>query len=140
VALNPQARGTVNCDEVVLDRLPFRVGRESRVGIVHGRVDSLDRRMSALPPSNDLYLLDTSPRLHVSREHFQIERAPDGAYELLDRGSACGCIVDGRPVGGNDHGGRCRLRDGSIVTVGGTSSPYRFLFVVPAEGGEPARA
>ncbi len=133
-ALTEEARKSMQRDERIIEHIPYRVGREQRVAIVDGEYRSIERRQSSVPPTNELYLLDMGEKLNVSREHFQIEQEQDGSYVLVDRGSACGTIVDDQPVGGHDTGGRCPLKNGSSIRVGISSSPYLFEFVIP----EPA--
>jgi hypothetical protein len=129
--LTPEACAAVGGKDVPLSRFPFRVGRESRLGVVHGALRVIERRKLDHPPNNELYLIDEGRPLQVSREHFQIERLPDGGYELVDRDSACGTIVGNQAVGGGDGGGRCRLEDDNVIVVGMESSPYAFKFVIP---------
>jgi hypothetical protein len=127
--LTTEARESILRDRLVLNRFPFRFGRECRVGIVADKYQSLERRNSGIPPNNEIYMLDRGRLLQVSREHFQIEHSADNGYELVDRGSTCGTIVDGRVIGGHDQGGRCPLKDGSVIKVGTAKSPYVFKFV-----------
>ncbi len=129
--LTEEARKSLQRDERRIDHFPYRVGRERRVALIAGEYRSIERREGDAPPTNELYLLDLGEKLNVSREHFQIEQDPDGGYALLDRGSACGTIVDGQPVGGQDRGGRCPLKNGSQIRVGISTSPYLFEFVIP---------
>lgn len=131
--LTPEARAAVGGKDVVVNRFPFRVGRESRLGLIRGTLRVIERRKLDHPPNNDLYLIDERRPLQVSREHFQIERSADGGYELVDRDSACGTIVGNQNVGGGDSGGRCALVHGNVIVVGTDQSPYAFKFVVPGE-------
>lgn len=127
VAATPEARKALGGPEIELTGLPFRVGRESRKiswspkGIVSERRDA-DR-----VPTNDLYLAESSERMNVSREHFQIEQEGDG-WLLVDRGSTCGTLVTGEEVGGNQAGGRSSLNDADVIVVGTSTSPYVFRF------------
>jgi predicted component of type VI protein secretion system len=89
-----------------------------------------ERRRTGAPPNNDVYLLDTTEKLQISREHFQIEQRADGSFELVDRGSACGTRVGNRAIFDGDKGGRCELKPGDSITLGINSSPYVFRFVV----------
>jgi pSer/pThr/pTyr-binding forkhead associated (FHA) protein len=130
-ALTDEARQSMQREERLITHVPYRVGRERRVVLVAGEYRSAERRASNHAPSNDLYLLDTGEKLNVSREHFQIDQESDGRYVLIDRGSACGTLVDDQPVGGHDHGGRRPLRNGSTIRVGTHSSPYLFQFIIP---------
>lgn len=115
---------------VVIRSFPFRIGRESRMRRVDGKIERIERpKMAEREPNNDLYLLDKGARLNISREHLQIEKTAEG-YALVDRGSACGTKLDGQPLGGQDAGGRGVLKDGDIFVIGTVGSPYRYKFVV----------
>jgi hypothetical protein len=131
-AMTPEARDGIGAETVVVDQLPFRVGRESRVGVMQGHLFSIERRKTQAEPNNELYIRDTGERLNISREHFQIEQTADGGYELVDRGSACGTKVAGRNIGGKDAGGRAPLHDGDMIVIGTVASPYVFQFLEPA--------
>lgn len=116
-------------DKVVIREFPFKVGRESRVRKVDGKVERIERpKRDDRDPTNDLYLVDRGHLLNISREHFQIEKNGDG-YILVDRGSACGTKIDETRVGGADQEGRQVLRDGDVIAVGAKGTPYRFQFI-----------
>lgn len=114
--------------EVPLDRFPFRVGREGRVQTAAGVRGMMERRHSPAKKNNELYVKDQGKTVNVSREHFQIELKSDGSYELVDRGSACGTIVENQTVGGNYTGGRCPLNFGDSIIVGTPESTIVFEF------------
>jgi len=130
--MTEEAGQAIPGDKVVIGAFPFRVGRECRQGVVHREFQGVDRRKDRAGgiPNNDLYLLDRYELLNVSRQHFQIEKKEDGSYELVDHGSMCGTIVEGHAIGGEDKGGRCPLKDSDTITVGTSSSPFVFKFVV----------
>jgi len=113
-------------DEIVIDRFPFRVGREGRAQVITSAKRRLDRQMRS--STNELYVKDFGKSVNVSREHFQIESNGDGTYELVDRGSACGTIVGNHVIGGNFTGGRCSLRVGDSIVVGTRHSSIVFEF------------
>jgi pSer/pThr/pTyr-binding forkhead associated (FHA) protein len=80
-----------------------------------------------------VYLLEPpfADFIFISREHFLIDY--DGqSLTLVDRGSVCGTIVQGKQIGGNRSGGRTVLQDGDEIIIGTTASPYRFRFDVVA--------
>src|SRR3990167_6518505 len=57
VALTPLAQAAIRGREIRLHRFPFRVGRESRLVVVDGALQVMERRKQlAGPPNNDLYL------------------------------------------------------------------------------------
>lgn len=126
-ALTPEARACLGAPQVQIFRFPFRVGRESRIG--HSPDFPNSRRRHDSARNNDLYLLEPGPLLNVSREHFQIELRDD-EYFLVDRGSACGTLVEGIAVGKDRAGGEVRLTDGDVIIVGTSGSAYVFKFVV----------
>lgn len=114
---------------VKIKKLPFRVGRESRVVKVNGRLERVERpKEDDSEPNNDLYLVDRGHRLHISRKHFQIEKRNE-KYYLVDRGSSCGLNIGGKSLGGDDAGGEAPLHDGDIIGVGRIGTPYIFQFV-----------
>ena len=129
-SVTPTARLSIG-DEIVLDRFPFRVGREGRSQPVNGRRGATSQRTQhPQRSSNELYVKDFGKSVNVSREHFQIEAKDDGTYELVDRGSACGTIVGDQVIGGNFTGGRCPLVIGDSIIVGTRHSAIVFEFVL----------
>ena len=97
--------------------LPFRVGRLP----VAGEAQPLE--------VNDLQLSDTKP-FHVSRNHFAIERGPDGV-QVRDRGSYVGTIVNSVQIGGHQHVATVPLAVGeNEIVAGSPRSPFRFRVVV----------
>ncbi|GAV19205.1 FHA domain protein [Mariprofundus micogutta] len=134
-AMSPEAAASI--PQVLLEqgmvritRFPFKVGRESRVREFEGKMVRLERdKFDGREPSNDLYLIDVAQPLHISREHFQIERE-GSEYMLVDRNSACGVSVGSVRVGGRDSGGRIQIEDGDIIAIGAADTPYHFKFIV----------
>ncbi len=117
-------------DMVVIRKFPFRIGRESRVRTVNGRLERTERpKMSDREPNNDLYLIDSGKLLNISREHLQIEKQGE-SYILLDRGSACGTKIEGVAVGGEDNGGQAVLKDGDVFAIGTAATPFLYRFIV----------
>lgn len=115
-------------DLVFINRFPFRVGRESRIRIVDGKIERIERpKKDNSVPNNDVYLIDNGHRLNISREHFQIEEK-DGRYYVRDRGSACGTRVAEESLGGDDRGGIAEICDGDLISVGTTGTPFLFRF------------
>lgn len=129
IPVTDEAREAVGVDRIPVDSLPFRVGRDSRFGVIEGRVVSMERRDPDSKPNNDLYIRDQEEFLNISREHFRIEPIPGGGFEVVDRGSTCGTIVDGVVVGGKGSGGRAPLRHNSVIRVGTPNSPFLYRFV-----------
>ncbi len=133
-ALTPEAKEAIPAhllrgDLIAIADFPYRVGRESRVTKINGRLETLERpKKDDSPPTNDLYLLDRGHRLNISREHFEIKKGSAG-YFLVDRGSACGTKIEGRNVGGDDTGGSTELHDGDVIAVGAIGTPYVYRFL-----------
>jgi pSer/pThr/pTyr-binding forkhead associated (FHA) protein len=135
VALTPEARSVIGAAAVVASPLPYRVGRESRGPREVGQTVTMEQRRPGAPPTNELYLPETSERINVSREHCQIEWDGRGLV-LVDRGSTCGTIVEGQQVGGRGQRGTVPLKDGDVIIVGTGFSP--FVFRVRVELDSPA--
>ena len=133
-AVTPEARSTItkNClgDEIIgIWNFPFRIGRESRIEKVDGKVVLSERqKITKGKASNDIYLIDNGHYLQISRQHLQIEKTPTG-YLVSDRGSACGTIINSKHIGSEDKGGTSELKDGDIIKIGAEDSPYLFEFI-----------
>ncbi|MCP3888224.1 MAG: FHA domain-containing protein [Desulfobulbaceae bacterium] len=114
---------------IVIRKYPFRIGRESRVRTINGKIERLERPLiNNQEPNNNLYLIDQGPLLNISREHLSIEK--DGSnYVLVDRGSNCGTRVGGNSVGGEDNGGSSVLNDGDVIAIGTLKTPFLYRFI-----------
>jgi FHA domain-containing protein len=128
VALTDEARKTLHGEQRVIEHFPFKVGRESRATAATASSAS-ERRTGTTPQLNDLYIVDAGEVLNVSREHFAIEHE-GGRCSLVDRGSVCGTIVEGKVIGGDRRGGRLALHDHDVIIVGTSASPFVFKFRV----------
>jgi pSer/pThr/pTyr-binding forkhead associated (FHA) protein len=128
VPLTRKAKKALSAPEVPVDEFPFRIGRECRIRFKRRRIIFDERRTGTMAPNNDLYLINIGKSLQISREHLQIEKCGTDSYQVVDRGSACGTIVDGCEVGGKDRSGTHPLKHGSTVTLGDASSPFTFRF------------
>src|SRR5688572_4264177 len=127
VALTPESMEAIQTREINIPFLPFRVGRESRRQLKTEEGVLAERRKIS-PPNNDLYITEVGDPLNVSREHFLIDRDPGGFF-LMDRGSACGTLVEGSLVGAG-RPPRVRLQDHDVLIVGTSFSRYIFKFRV----------
>lgn len=133
-AITPEARSTLtkNClgNEIIgIWSFPFRIGRESRVEKVDGKIILSERqKISNGKPNNDIYLVDHGHFLQISRQHLQIEKTKTG-YLVSDRGSACGTIINTTKIGSEDRGGSGELKDGDIIKIGADDSHYIFKFI-----------
>lgn len=126
IPLNDETRAAVGMERVPVDRLPFRVGRESRFRMVAGQLVSMERRNPTGEANNDLYVLDQEKFLNISREHCQLERLANGDYAVVDRGSTCGTLVDEHAIGTASGQMRVTVRHGSLIRLGTTTSPFQF--------------
>ncbi len=133
-AITPEARSTItkNClgDEIIgILEFPFRIGRESRIEKVDGKLVLCERqKISNSKPNNDIYLVDNEPFLQISRQHLQIEKTETG-YLVSDKGSACGTMINTQKIGGEDKGGTCEVKDGDTIKIGAEDSHYIFKFI-----------
>jgi pSer/pThr/pTyr-binding forkhead associated (FHA) protein len=127
VPLTPEARAALRGNQLTVAIFPFRIGRDSRGTRWTGAASVTERRRPGSTPNNDLYLPDHDEPLNVSREHLQIERAQSG-FVLVDCKSTCGTLVEGELVGGQARGGSVVLRDGDVIIVGTSRSPFAFKF------------
>lgn len=132
--LTPEAKEAVPShllrgDLIAIYAFPFKIGRESRVTKINGKLEILERpKKDDSPPTNDLYLLDRGHKLNISREHCQIVKS-EGGYSLIDRGSACGTKIEGQNIGGDDSGGETAIHDGDVIALGTVDTPYVFRFI-----------
>jgi len=116
---------------------PFKMGRETRTQLVNGHLEIMERRKtlshkSNCDSNNDVYLVDSYDLLQISREHLGIEFR-GGAYTLIDRGSACGLMINGQHIAGKDEGATVPLKDGDVIGLGKDTTPYYFKFIVLKE-------
>jgi pSer/pThr/pTyr-binding forkhead associated (FHA) protein len=125
--LTPEAESSLGAQLFQIPKFPFRVGRKShrsqKVQYLH-----LWRRGGSAS-NNDLCLTENESLLNVSREHFQIESCDDRFF-IIDRGSACGTLVDGVVIGGGRRGGKHLLHNGDVIIVGMSESRHIYKFIV----------
>ena len=86
-ALTPEALRALPAGMAVGDllpvlRLPYRMGRESRVQKIEGEWHRVERPRrfggTEHQPNNDVYLVDGGHLLQISREHLQLEEVAGG--------------------------------------------------------------
>jgi hypothetical protein len=124
--LTPEAEASLGAKLYQIPKFPFRIGRESRNSRKNSFLNS--RRRTDSMPTNDLYLIEKEPPLNISREHFQIEWR-DNTFFIIDRGSACGILVEGATIGGNRTGGQHPLGSGDVIIVGTSASRHIYKFI-----------
>lgn len=106
-------------DTIVLDRLPFRIGRRQ----TGEGADILS--------ANDLSLRDQYP-YQISRNHCAIERI-GSAVVVRDRGSTLGTILNGQSIGTESEHMALPLQPGANkLTLGGEDSTFQFSVQVDA--------
>lgn len=127
-ALTPEAKSALGGEYLQITTFPFRVGRESRLAS-RTLAPPDPRRRPDSSPNNNIYLSESGAVYNVSREHFQIDHRDD-AYVLVDRGSACGTLVEGELVGEKRAGGSRRLDNHDVIIVGTSESKFVFKFVM----------
>jgi len=130
-ALTPESKASLGGWLYRIPHLPFRVGRECRVSVRPLPFPESHRRPDSAP-NNDLYLLELGNVLNVSRDHFHIDRQGD-TFVIIDRGSICGTLVEGEPVGEKRIGGWKPLHNNDVIIVGGSESRFLFKFVLVAD-------
>lgn len=128
-ALTPEAKASLGAVYHQITRFPFRVGRECRNFERPINFPNTRRRPDSVP-NNDVYLVELGTVLSVSREHFQIDRQPDGGYQIVDRGSSCGTLVEGEFVGEKKKGGAKPLHNNDVIIVGSSESKFIFKFLI----------
>jgi pSer/pThr/pTyr-binding forkhead associated (FHA) protein len=129
--LTPEAKNALGGNGLKITHFPFRLGRESRIHDVLSE-GQISQRHEDSQPNNDLYLVEPGAILNVSREHCLIDER-EGRYLLIDRGSACGTIVEGEQVGERRKGGWILLNDQDVIIVGSSESRFVFKFVAVSE-------
>ena len=123
--------------ERIVRKFPFRIGRGPRPPARHrsilaaweGRL--LHDIMDSVVEENDLYIKETIPPFHVSRNHLEIG-FDDGKLYFRDVGSALGTIVNGQRIGG-ERRSRTLFSDrlDNEVILGKSRSPWRFRVLLP---------
>lgn len=129
-ALTPEAAQAIGGPVVPLTCYPFRVGRESRrAAATRALLGGGERREGGAKPNNDLYVLEQTHEVYVSREHFEIQKT-DSGFQLVDRASALGTWVEGTLVGGSRAGGKSPIRSGDVIIIASYHSGLIFKFLV----------
>ena len=106
---------------------PFRVGRESRTSEnERGLFVKLRIFKNDSTPNNDIYLVNCSQSLEISKEHFQIEKK-DKDYFIKDRNSTLGTKLNNTDIGKNESH---PLKDEDIIKIGSSNSKYEFQFLI----------
>jgi pSer/pThr/pTyr-binding forkhead associated (FHA) protein len=149
VAMTAEARAALgNRTCIRMTTFPFRIGREARNPLTRV-VTKIERRLGTTVQLNDLYLIDASDGVQISRAHCVIE-CEQGEFCLADSGSRHGSTVvesrsEERPAAiatsqvGPLGSWRTALRDGDVIVMGHIGSPYVFRFQVEPCAVSPAK-
>ncbi len=109
---------------------PFKVGRESRMSENdRGLFVKLRILKSNSQPNNDVYLVNCTNNLEISKEHFQIEKINNN-YFIKDRNSSLGTKLNDEEIGKEKTDTSFPLKDGDIIKIGSSNSVYEFKFLI----------
>jgi len=116
--LTPEAAQSLPEHPLMIQRLPFLIGRRSNDPLAY----------------NHLTIADEEP-FQISRHHVELMER-HGRVGALDRGSYLGSIVDGQQLGGpGGHRGPLFFNEGGgELILGNSRSPFRFSVKTLAEG------
>lgn len=118
---------------IVINSFPYRVGRESRISESdRGIFVKLRILNSPINPNNDIYLVNTTQNLEISKEHFQIEKK-DNKYYIKDRSSTLGTKLNNKEIGKENAKDFFDLIDGDIIKIGSSNSQLEFKFLILKE-------
>jgi hypothetical protein len=111
---------------VPMFEFPFKIGRESRMAENdRGLFVKLRILNNISKPNNDIYLINNTKDLEISKEHFQIEKKDD-FYYIKDRNSTLGTKLNDKEIGTKPH----TLEDKDIIKIGSSDSKYEFQFLI----------
>ena len=114
---SPQIVTQIGADGIVIEELPFRVGRRAQPG---------DPQLS----TPTFLALAASEPIHLSPEHFVVENE-GGEIVVRDLGSELGTVANGNRIAKFEHNSASGLRFGdNRIVAGGAHSPYRFLLII----------
>jgi hypothetical protein len=135
VPLTPEAEKSI-LDMQTINKLvpmfefPFKVGRESRMSENdRGLFVKLRILNNVSKPNNDIYLVNNTESLEISKEHFQIEKKDD-IYLIKDRNSTLGTKLNDKEIGKDNANNSYILEDKDIIKIGSSDSKYEFQFLI----------
>jgi hypothetical protein len=109
---------------------PFKIGRESRMAKnERGLFVKLRIFNDISKPNNDIYLVNNTERLEISKEHFLIERKDD-SYFIKDRKSTLGTKLNNQEIGKDNANKSYLIKDKDIIKIGSNDSKYEFQFLI----------
>ncbi|RXJ83954.1 FHA domain-containing protein [Arcobacter cloacae] len=115
---------------IVINSFPYKIGRESRISESdRGVFVKLRIFSSSINPNNDIYLVNSTQSLEISKEHFQIEKK-DNKYYIKDRNSTLGTKLNDKEIGKQKINENFLLNDGDIIKIGSNNSEFQFQFLI----------
>ena len=124
--LNTQTQNKV----IPMFEFPFKVGRESRMAENEkGLFVKLRIFNDISKPNNDIYLINNTENLEISKEHFQIEKKDD-SYFIKDRKSTLGTKLNNEEIGKDTVNKSYIIKDKDIIKIGSNDSKYEFQFLI----------
>jgi hypothetical protein len=115
---------------VPMFEFPFKVGRESRMSENdRGLFVKLRIFNNISQPNNDIYLINNTESLEISKEHFLIEKKDD-SYYIQDRKSSLGTKLNDKEIGKDNANNSYILEDKDIIKIGSSDSKYEFQFLI----------
>ncbi|NCB13549.1 MAG: FHA domain-containing protein [Erysipelotrichia bacterium] len=115
---------------IVINSFPYKIGRESRISESdRGVFVKLRIFSSSINPNNDIYLVNSTQSLEISKEHFQIEKK-DNKYYIKDRNSTLGTKLNDKEIGKEKINEKFPLNDGDIIKIGSNNSEFQFQFLI----------
>lgn len=115
---------------IVINSFPYKIGRESRISESdRGVFVKLRIFSSSINPNNDIYLVNSTQSLEISKEHFQIEKK-DNKYYIKDRNSTLGTKLNDKEIGKEKINENFLLNDGDIIKIGSNNSEFQFQFLI----------
>lgn len=115
---------------IVINSFPYKIGRESRISESdRGVFVKLRIFSSSINPNNDIYLVNSTQSLEISKEHFQIEKK-DNKYYIKDRNSTLGTKLNDKEIGKEKINENFPLNDGDIIKIGSNNSEFQFQFLI----------
>lgn len=109
---------------------PFKIGRESRMSENdRGLFVKLRILNNISKPNNDIYLVNNTESLEISKEHFSIEKKDD-SYFIIDRKSTLGTKLNNNEIGKDKANKPYTIKDKDIIKIGSSDSKYEFQFLI----------
>ena len=79
--------------------------------------------------NKNIYLINNTENLEISKEHFQIEKKDD-SYFIKDRKSTLGTKINNEEIGKDNVIKSYIIKDKDIIKIGSNDSKYEFQFLI----------